>query len=55
MKRQKLEMDELGDVDIIASKQFEIAMKAAVKNNRAVAVFIRRGESTLVVPVRPTK
>jgi serine protease Do len=45
----------VGDVDIIASKQFEIAMKATTKNNRAVAVFIRRGESTLVIPVRPTK
>ncbi len=45
----------VGDVDIIAAKQFEIAMKATVKNNRAVAVFIRRGESTLVVPVKPTK
>ena len=43
----------LGDVDIIAAKQFDVAMKAVVKNNRSVAVFIRRGESTLVIPVKP--
>jgi serine protease Do len=43
----------LGDVDIIAAKQFDVAMKAVAKNNRSVAVFIRRGESTLVIPVKP--
>jgi len=43
----------LGDVDIIAAKQFDVAMKAVVKNNKSVAVFIRRGESTLVIPVKP--
>jgi serine protease Do len=43
----------LGDVDIIAAKQFEVAMKAAAKNNKSVAVFIRRGDSTLVIPVKP--
>jgi serine protease Do len=45
----------LGDVDIIASKQFEIAVKAIAKNNKSVAVFIRRGDSTLVIPVKPGK
>ena len=45
----------LGDVDIIASKQFEIAVKAVTKNNKSVAVFIRRGDSTLVIPVKPGK
>jgi serine protease Do len=45
----------LGDVDIIAAKQFEIAVKAVAKNNKSVAVFIRRGDSTLVIPVKPTK
>ena len=43
----------LGDVDVIAAKQFEIAMKAVAKNNKSVAVFIRRGDSTLVIPVKP--
>jgi serine protease Do len=43
----------LGDVDIIAAKQFDVAMKAVAKNNKSVAVFIRRGDSTLVIPVRP--
>jgi serine protease Do len=43
----------LGDVDIIAAKQFEVAMKAVAKNNKSVAVFIRRGDSTLVIPVKP--
>ncbi len=43
----------LGDVDIIAAKQFEVAMKAAAKNNKSVAVFIRRGDSTLIIPVKP--
>ncbi len=45
----------LGDVDIIAAKQFEIAVKAVTKNNKSVAVFIRRGDSTLVIPVKPGK
>ncbi len=45
----------LGDVDIIASKQFEIAVKAVTKNSKSVAVFIRRGDSTLVIPVKPGK
>jgi serine protease Do len=43
----------LGDVDIIAAKQFDVAMKAVAKNNKSVAVFIRRGDSTLVIPVKP--
>lgn len=43
----------LSDVDIIAAKQFEIAMKAVAKNNKSVAVFIRRGDSTLIIPVKP--
>jgi serine protease Do len=42
----------IGDVDIITAKQFDIALKALPKN-RPVAVFIRRAESTIVVPVRP--
>jgi serine protease Do len=45
----------LSDVDIIAAKQFEIAMKAVAKNNKSVAVFIRRGDSTLVLPIKPGK
>ncbi|MFM9113997.1 MAG: Do family serine endopeptidase, partial [Polynucleobacter victoriensis] len=45
----------LGDVDIIAAKQFEIAVKAVAKNSKSVAVFIRRGDSTLVIPVKPGK
>ncbi len=45
----------LGDVDIIASKQIEIAVKAVTKNNKSVAVFIRRGDSTLVIPVETGK
>jgi serine protease Do len=43
----------LGDVDIIAAKQFDVAMKAVAKNNKSLAVFIRRGDSTLVIPVKP--
>ena len=42
----------VGDVDIITAKQFDIALKALPKN-RPVAVFIRRADSTIVVPVRP--
>ena len=42
----------IGDVDIITAKQFDIALKALPKN-RPVAVFIRRAESTIVIPVRP--
>jgi serine protease Do len=45
----------LSDVDIIAAKQFEIAMKAVSKNNKSVAVFIRRGDSTLILPIKPGK
>ncbi len=42
----------IGDVDIVTAKQFEIALKALTKN-KPVAVFIRRAESTIVIPVRP--
>jgi serine protease Do len=42
----------IGDVDITSSKQFELALKALPKNKPA-AVFIRRAESTIVIPVRP--
>ncbi|MBU3566478.1 DegQ family serine endoprotease [Polynucleobacter sp. MWH-HuK1] len=42
----------VADADITGVKQFEVLVKG-LDANRAVPVFIRRADSTLVVPVRP--
>lgn len=42
----------VADIDVITPKQFETALKALPKN-KAVAVFIRRANSTIVIPVKP--
>jgi serine protease Do len=42
----------VADADITSVKQFEALVKG-LDANRAVPVFIRRADSTLVVPVRP--
>jgi serine protease Do len=42
----------VGDVDITNLKQFEATLKAIPKN-KSVAVFLRRSDTTLVVPVKP--
>lgn len=42
----------VADVDITTVKQFENAIKALPKN-KSVAVFIRRANSTIVIPVKP--
>ncbi|MBU3616837.1 DegQ family serine endoprotease [Polynucleobacter sp. JS-Polo-80-F4] len=42
----------VADADITSVKQFEALVKG-LDTNRAVPVFIRRADSTLVVPVRP--
>jgi serine protease Do len=42
----------VADVDISTVKQFENAVKALPKN-KSVAVFIRRANSTIVIPVKP--
>ena len=42
----------VADADITGVKQFEALVKA-LDANKAVPVFIRRADSTLVVPVRP--
>jgi serine protease Do len=42
----------VGDADITSVKQFEALFKG-LDANKAVPVFIRRADSTLVVPVRP--
>ena len=42
----------IGDADITGVKQFETLVKA-LDANKAVPVFIRRADSTLVIPVRP--
>ncbi|WP_114661928.1 DegQ family serine endoprotease [Polynucleobacter necessarius] len=42
----------VADTDISGVKQFEALVKG-LDPNKAVAVFIRRADSTLVVPVRP--
>lgn len=43
----------IGDTDITGVKQFESAVKA-MDPNKAVPVFIRRGDGTIVVPIRPS-
>ena len=42
----------VADADITGVKQFETLVKG-LDTNRAVPVFIRRADSTLVIPVRP--
>ncbi len=42
----------IADVDITGVKQFETLVKG-LDANKAVPVFIRRSDSTLVIPVRP--
>ena len=42
----------VADVDITTVKQFENAVKDLPKN-KSVAVFIRRANSTIVIPVKP--
>lgn len=42
----------IGDADITSVKQFEALVKS-LDANKAVPVFIRRADSTLVIPVRP--
>ena len=42
----------IGDTDITGVKQFETLVKA-LDANKAVPVFVRRADSTLVIPVRP--
>lgn len=42
----------IGDVDITNVKQFETVVKAMPKN-KAVAIFLRRSDTTLVIPVKP--
>ena len=42
----------VADTDVSGVKQFESLVKG-LDSNRAVPVFVRRGDSTLVIPVRP--
>jgi serine protease Do len=42
----------IADTDITGVKQFEVLVKG-LDANKAVPVFIRRADSTLVIPVRP--
>jgi serine protease Do len=42
----------IGDADITGVKQFETLVKG-LDANKAVPVFIRRADNTLVIPVRP--
>ena len=42
----------IGDVDVSSVKQYESVVKG-LDQNRAVPVFIRRADSTLVIPVKP--
>lgn len=42
----------IGDTDITGIKQFEAVVKA-LDANKAVPVFVRRADSTMVIPVRP--
>jgi len=42
----------VADADISGVKQFEALVKG-LDANKAVPVFIRRADSTLVIPVRP--
>jgi serine protease Do len=42
----------IADADVSGVKQFEVLLKS-LDVNKAVPVFIRRSDSTLVIPVRP--
>ena len=42
----------VADADITGVKQFEALVKG-LDANKAVPVFVRRSDSTLVIPVRP--
>jgi serine protease Do len=42
----------IADTDITGVKQFEALVKS-LDTNKAVPVFIRRADSTLIIPVRP--
>jgi len=42
----------IADVDISGVKQFESLVKG-LDSNKAVPVFVRRADSTLIIPVRP--
>jgi serine protease Do len=42
----------IADTDVSGAKQFEGLVKS-LDANKAVPVFIRRADSTLVIPVRP--
>jgi len=42
----------IGDVDITSVKQFDAAIKGLPKN-KAIPIFIRRSDSTIVIPVKP--
>jgi serine protease Do len=42
----------IGDTDITGIKQFEAIVKS-LDANKAVPVFVRRADSTMVIPVRP--
>ena len=42
----------IGDTDITGIKQFEAVVKS-LDANKAVPVFVRRADSTMVIPVRP--
>jgi len=44
----------IGDTDITGVKQFESAVKA-MDPNKSVPVFVRRGDGTIVVPIRPAQ
>ena len=42
----------IGDVDVTSVKQFDAAIKGLPKN-KAIPIFIRRSDSTIVIPVKP--
>jgi serine protease Do len=42
----------VGDSDVTGVKQFE-GLTKGLDTNRAVALFVRRADSTLIVPLRP--
>jgi serine protease Do len=44
----------IGDADITGVKQFE-ALAKSLDPSRSVPVFVRRTDSTLVLPIRPNK
>jgi serine protease Do len=44
----------IGDSDVTGIKQFESVTKA-LDPNKSVPVFVRRGDATIVVPIRPSQ